>query len=68
MTEPEVSDKAEFLLNAEPFTREGADHDGQQAGEEEVDAEALALWFITGNGRRHEQTGRQPGGRNPEDA
>src|SRR5262249_47080629 len=68
VAEPEPDVPGELLLDAQPLAgQRAADHE-DQGGEQDVDAQALALRLAAADGRGHEQAGRQPGGRDPEDA
>ena len=63
--EPQV---AELLLDAQPLAGERSDHDGDDRDEQHVHAESLTFRFGAAHRGHDVQTGRQPRGRDPEDA
>ena len=66
VAEPEVVLQAHLLHHREPLPGERADHDHQQAHEQEVHAQALELRFVPGHRRADVQAGGQPRGRDPQ--
>ena len=66
VAEPEVVLQAQLLHHREPLAGERADHDDQQAGEQEVHAQALELRLMPGDRRRDVQAGAQPRGGDPQ--
>ena len=66
VAEPEVVLQVHLLHHREPLADERADHDDQQADEQEVDAGALVLGFMPGHRRADVQAGGQPRGGDPQ--
>ena len=62
------STKPSFCCTPSHCAGQRADHDDQQADEQEVHARALELRLVAGDGRGDEQARGQPGGGDPEDA
>ena len=56
----------ELLHHREPLAGERADHDDEQADEQEVDAEPLELRLMARDRRRDVQARAEPGGGDPE--
>ena len=66
VAEPEVVLQPELLHHRQPLAGERADHDDQQADEQEVDAEPLELRLMAGQRRCDVQAGAEPRDRDPQ--